>query len=405
VIYIISLCVFSGIILFLVGLLLLLQNALTKKGDRYITLNGNTEKRIKVTGTPTVLTALLSNRIFLPSACGGGGSCGMCKCVIEEGGGDVLPTELAHLSRKEKKDKVRLGCQVKVKNDMAIVIPESIFSIRKYQGKVVSNKNVATFIKELVVELDDGDEMVCEAGSYIQIDVPPYDIAFKDFDIPDKYREDWDRYNLWRYKGKLSEPIFRAYSLANPPSETKRLMLTVRIDMPAPWISDIPPGKGSTYIFNLKPGDRVTISGPYGDFFVKKTDREMCFVGGGAGMAPMRCHIFHQFYTLKTARKTTFWYGARSKREMFYHEDFEKIEKEFPNFSFHVALSDPKPEDDWKGLKGFIHSVLYQNYLKEHKDPTEIEYYLCGPPLMIDSVLAMLDSLGVEPNMIHYDKF
>ena len=404
-IYIISLCVFSGIILFLVGLLLLLQNALTKKGDRYITLNGDTEKRIKVTGTPTVLTALLSNRIYLPSACGGGGSCGMCKCVIEEGGGDVLPTELAHLSRKEKKDKVRLGCQVKVKNDMAIVIPESIFSIRKYQGKVVSNKNVATFIKELVVELDDGDEMVCEAGSYIQIDVPPYDIAFKDFDIPDKYREDWDRYNLWRYKGKLSEPIFRAYSLANPPSETKRLMLTVRIDMPAPWISDIPPGKGSTYIFNLKPGDRVTISGPYGDFFVKKTDREMCFVGGGAGMAPMRCHIFHQFYTLKTARKTTFWYGARSKREMFYHEDFEKIEKEFPNFSFHVALSDPKPEDDWKGLKGFIHSVLYQNYLKEHKDPTEIEYYLCGPPLMIDSVLAMLDSLGVEPNMIHYDKF
>ncbi len=404
-IYIISLCVFSGIILFLVGLLLLLQNALTKKGDRYITLNGDTEKRIKVTGTPTVLTALLSNRIYLPSACGGGGSCGMCKCVIEEGGGEVLPTELAHLSRKEKKDKVRLGCQVKVKNDMSIVIPESIFSIRKYQGTVVSNKNVATFIKELVVELDEGDEMVCEAGSYIQIDVPPYDIAFKDFDIPDKYREDWDRYNLWRYKGKLSEPIFRAYSLANPPSETKRLMLTVRIDMPAPWISDIPPGKGSTYIFNLKPGDRVTISGPYGDFFVKKTNREMCFVGGGAGMAPMRCHIFHQFYTLKTERKTTFWYGARSKREMFYHEDFEKIDKVFPNFNFHVALSDPKPEDEWKGLTGFIHSVLYQNYLKEHKDPTEIEYYLCGPPLMIDSVLAMLDSLGVEPNMIHYDKF
>lgn len=404
-IYIISLSIFSGIILFLVGLLLLLQNALTKKGDRFITLNGDTEKRIEVTGTPTVLTALLSNNIFLPSACGGGGSCGMCKCVIEEGGGDVLPTELAHLSRKEKKDKVRLGCQVKVKNDMSIVIPESIFSIKKYQGTVVSNRNVATFIKELVVELDEGDEMICEAGSYIQIDVPPYDIAFRDFVIPDRFREDWDRYNLWRYKGKLSEPIFRAYSLANPPSETRRLMLTVRIDMPAPWISDIPPGKGSTYIFNLKPEDRVTISGPYGDFFVKKTDREMCFVGGGAGMAPMRCHIFHQFYTLKTDRKTTFWYGARSKREMFYHEDFEKIESEFPNFNFHVALSDPKPEDHWKGLTGFIHSVLYENYLKDHKDPTEIEYYLCGPPLMIDSVLAMLDSLGVEPGMIHYDKF
>jgi Na+-transporting NADH:ubiquinone oxidoreductase subunit F len=405
VIYIISLCVFSGIILFLVALLLLLQTALVKKGDRFITINGDGENRIKVTGTPTVLTALVSNRIYLPSACGGGGSCGMCKCVINEGGGDVLPTELAHLSRKEKKEGVRLGCQVKVKNDMSITIPESIFSIKKYQGTVVSNKNVATFIKELIVELDEGDEMICEAGSYIQIDVPPYDIAFKDFDIPGEYREDWDRYNLWRYKGKLSEPIFRAYSLANPPSETKRLMLTVRIDMPAPWIPDIPPGQGSTYIFNLKDGDRVSISGPYGDFFVKNTDREMCFVGGGAGMAPMRCHIFHQFLTLGTKRKATFWYGARSKREMFYHDDFRSIERQFSNFSYHVALSDPKPQDNWRGLTGFIHNILYEKYLITHQDPTEIEFYLCGPPLMIDSVLKMLDSLGVEPDMIHYDKF
>lgn len=404
-VYIISLCVFTGIILLLVGLLLLLQSALTKKGNHFITINGDEEQKIVVTGMPTVLSALLDNNIFLPSACGGSGSCGMCKCVINEGGGEVLPTEFAHLSRKEKKDNVRLGCMVKVKNDMSIVIPESIFSIKKYQGTVVSNRSVASFIKELVVELDQGDEMICEAGSYIQIDIPPYDIAFMDFDIPDRYREEWDRYNLWRYKGKLREPIFRAYSLANPPSETKKLMLTVRIDMPTPWASDIPPGKGSTYIFNLKEGDRVTISGPYGDFFVKDTDREMCFVGGGAGMAPMRCHIFHQFLTLKTERKTTFWYGARSKREMFYHEDFKKIESDFSNFSFHVALSEPRPEDNWTGLKGYIHDVLLEKYLDNHKDPTEIEYYLCGPPLMIDATLSMLDDLGVESDMIHFDKF
>lgn len=404
-IYIISLGVFSGIILFLVALLLILEGVLVKKSDRYITINGDKEKRIRVTGSPTILSALVSNKIYLPSACGGGGSCGMCKCVINEGGGDILPTEFAHLSRKEKKEGVRLGCQVKVKNDMGITIPEAIFSIKKYQGTVISNTNVASFIKELIIELDQGDEMICEAGSYIQIDVPPYDIAFKDFDIPAEYKEDWDRFSLWQYKGKLSEPIFRAYSLANPPSETKRLMLTVRIDMPAPWIPDVPPGQGSTYIFNLKTGDKVTISGPYGDFFVKNTDREMCFVGGGAGMAPMRCHIFHQFLTLKTKRKATFWYGARSKREMFYHEDFKKIAEEFPNFSFHVALSDPKPQDNWKGMKGFIHKVLYDKYLSTHKDPTEIEYYLCGPPLMIDSILNMLDSLGVEQNMIHFDKF
>lgn len=403
--YITSLVVFSGIILFLVALLLLLEGALVKKSDHTITINGDKENRIKVTGSPTVLSALVSNKIYLPSACGGGGSCGMCKCVINEGGGDILPTEFAHLSRKEKKEGVRLGCQVKVKNDMVLTIPESIFSIKKYQGTVVSNTNVASFIKELIVELDEGDEMICEAGSYIQIDVPPYDIAFKDFDIPEEYKEDWDLYNLWQYSGKLTEPIFRAYSLANPPSETKRLMLIVRIDMPAPWIPDIPPGQGSTYIFNLKIGDRLSISGPYGDFFVKDTDREMCFVGGGAGMAPMRCHIFHQFLALNTKRKATFWYGARSKREMFYNDDFQKIAEDFPNFSFHVALSDPKPQDNWKGLKGFIHNVLYDKYLSTHKDPTEIEYYLCGPPLMIDSVITMLDSLGVEQNMIYFDKF
>jgi len=405
VIYIISLSVFSGIIMSLVILLLLLEAVLVKKGDRFITINGSEESKLKISGTPTVLSALVGNGILLPSACGGGGSCGMCKCVITEGGGDILPTELAHLSRKEKMEKVRLGCQVKVKNDMGITIPEEIFNIKKYKGTVVSNNSVATFIKELVVELEGDDEMICEAGSYIQIDVPEYEIAFKDFDIPEKYREDWDHYKLWQYKGKLDEPIFRAYSLANPPSEKKRLVLTVRIDMPAPWIPDIPPGQGSTYIFNLKAGDTVAISGPYGDFFVKDTDREMCFVGGGAGMAPMRCHIFHQFLTLNTHRNATFWYGARSKREMFYHEEFLDIEKKSPNFTYHVALSDPKPEDQWTGYTGFIHQVLHDKYLSTHKDPTEIEYYLCGPPLMIDSILSMLDSLGVEEDMIHFDKF
>ena len=389
----------------LVILLLLLEAVLVKKGDRFITINGSEESKLKISGTPTVLSALVGNGILLPSACGGGGSCGMCKCVITEGGGDILPTELAHLSRKEKMEKVRLGCQVKVKNDMGITIPEEIFNIKKYKGTVVSNNSVATFIKELVVELEGDDEMICEAGSYIQIDVPEYEIAFKDFDIPEKYREDWDHYKLWQYKGKLDEPIFRAYSLANPPSEKKRLVLTVRIDMPAPWIPDIPPGQGSTYIFNLKAGDTVAISGPYGDFFVKDTDREMCFVGGGAGMAPMRCHIFHQFLTLNTHRNATFWYGARSKREMFYHEEFLDIEKKSPNFTYHVALSDPKPEDQWTGYTGFIHQVLHDKYLSTHKDPTEIEYYLCGPPLMIDSILSMLDSLGVEEDMIHFDKF
>lgn len=403
-IYIISLTVFTGIIMSLVILLLILESALTKKGDRYITINGKEDSQIKISSTPTVLSALVGNGILLPSACGGGGSCGMCKCRIIEGGGDILPTELAHLSRKEKMNNVRLGCQVKVKNDMHIVIPEEIFSIKKYKGTVVSNKNVATFIKELIIELDD-DELICTAGSYIQIDVPEYEIVFTDFDIPEEYREEWDKYNLWQYKNKLDEPIYRAYSLANPPSETKRLMLTVRIDMPAPWRPDIPPGLGSTYIFNLKPGDNVMISGPYGDFFVKDTNREMCFVGGGAGMAPMRCHIFHQFHTLHTTRKATFWYGARSKREMFYYDDFMAIQEAYPNFSYHVALSDPKPQDNWTGLKGFIHMVLHDQYLAKHEDPTEIEYYLCGPPLMIDSIIAMLDSLGVEENMIHYDKF
>ncbi len=404
-IYIISLAVFLGIILFLVAILIIVELALTKKGDRLLVINNDETKGIRVKGTPTLLSTLVGNNVLLPSACGGGGSCGMCKCIINEGGGDVLPTELAHLSRKEKNEKVRLSCQVKVKDDMKISIPDEIFNIRKYTGVVQSNDNVATFIKELVIELDEGQEMICEAGSYIQIDIPEYKLTFTEFDVEEQYRDEWDTFNLWDYEASSEEPVFRAYSLANPPSEKKRMRLTVRIATPPVHISDVPPGVGSSYIFNMKPGDPVTISGPYGDFFVKDTHREMCFVGGGAGMAPMRTHIFHQFHTLKTKRKATFWYGARSKREIFYEDEFRDIEKNHSNFKFELALSSPLPDDNWTGKEGFIHQVLDRHYLATHDDPTEIEYYLCGPPLMIDAVLEMLDNFGVEEEMIHYDKF
>jgi len=404
-IYIISLTVFLGIIMFLVAILLSVELALVKKGDRFVVINADDSSSIKVKGTPTLLSVLVGDGVLLPSACGGGGSCGMCKCVINEGGGDVLPTELAHLSRKEKNEKVRLSCQVKVKEDMQIAIPEEIFNIKKYSGKVKSNNNVATFIKELVIELDEGEELICEAGSYIQIDIPEYELAFKNFNIENEYRDEWDKFNFWDFNAKSEEPVFRAYSLANPPSEKKLLRLTVRIATPPIHLPDVPPGVGSSYIFNLKPGDPVTISGPYGDFFVKDTDNEMCFVGGGAGMAPMRTHIFNQFHTLQTNRKATFWYGARSKREVFYEDEFQDIEKNNSNFTFNLALSDPMPEDNWDGMEGFIHQVLQAKYLNNHEDPTEIEYYLCGPPLMIDAVINMLDSLGVEEDMIHYDKF
>lgn len=404
-IYLISLIVFSGIIFTLVGILLFVESKVVKKGESRVTINEDPEKAVCVSGAPTLLTALSENGILLPSACGGGGSCGMCKCVVKEGGGDVLPTELTHLSRAEKKNNVRLSCQLKVKDDLSIVVPEEIFSIRKYNATVVSNANVATFIKELVLQLSEGEALDFKAGAYIQIDIPEYSLSFKDFTVEEEYREDWDNFGLWRLAAVSDEPAFRAYSLANPPSEPCRLRLTVRIATPPPFNMELPPGVGSSYIFNLKPGDAVTLSGPYGDFFVKETDREICFVGGGAGMAPMRCHILNQLNTLKTPRRTTFWYGARSRREMFYDEDFKEMEERYPNFSYHVALSEPQPGDAWDGMVGFIHESLFENYLNNHPDPTEIEYYLCGPPMMIDAVVNMLDNLGVEPEMIAYDKF
>jgi len=404
-IYLVSLCVFIGIILFLVALLIIVERIVTVQGERTITINEDSGNPIRVEGTPTLLSALLGGGVLLPSACGGSGSCGMCKCVVSKGGGEILPTELSHVSRKERMANVRMACQMKVKEDLEIHVPDEIFSICKYEGTVASNDNVSTFIKELIIDLDDGKTMEFKAGSYIQIDIPPYDICFSDFDVAEEYREDWDTYDLWKLSYKNEENAFRAYSMANPPSDDGRVMLNVRIATPPANVPDAPPGVGSTYLFNLKAGDKVTLSGPYGEFFVQETERELCFIGGGAGMAPMRGHIFHQLNTLGCKRKMSFWYGARSKREMFYDDEFTALAEAHENFDYRVALSSPLPEDSWEGDRGFIHNAVYEHFLKNHPDPAEVEYYLCGPPLMIDAVLAMLDSLGVEEEMILFDKF
>lgn len=404
-IYLVSLSVFTAVVAFLVGLLLLIEARVVHKGDCAIVVNGDEEKRLLVPSGMTLLSALVSNEILLPSACGGSGSCGMCRCKVESGGRDIMPTELSHLSRTEIKDNIRIACQVKVREDMRIRIPDEIFHIKRYNATVVSNENVATFIKELVLELDPGEEIEYRSGAYVQIDVPEYEASFKDFSVAEKFRDIWDRFDLWKFRVKAEEPIYRAYSMASSPGE-KILRFTIRIATPPPSAgADAPPGIGSSYVFHLKPGDRVILSGPYGDFFIKDTDREMCFVGDGAGMAPMRSHIFHLLRTEKTSRKMSFWYGARSKKEMFYDDEFRGLAKTHPNFSYHVALSEPQPEDHWEGLEGYIHQCLLDTYLKDHPDPTEIEYYLCGPPPMIESVEKMLDDLGVEPEMIAYDKF
>ncbi|MEW6672026.1 MAG: NADH:ubiquinone reductase (Na(+)-transporting) subunit F [Thermodesulfobacteriota bacterium] len=404
-IYLVSTIVFCTVVLALVGVLLLLESKVVVKGERTIVINDDEEKKIRVPGNITLLSALLRNNILLPSACGGKGSCGTCKCRVEEGGRDVLPTELTHLSRKERLANIRIACQVKVKEDMKIRVPDEIFSIRKYQATVVSNKNVATFIKELVLKLEAGEKLNFEPGAYIQIDIPEYELSYEQFDVAEQYRAVWKKFNLWELHAVSSEPVNRAYSLANPPAEKDILKFTIRIATPPPGAGDIPPGIGSSYIFNLKPGDAVMLSGPYGEFFVKKTQREMCFIGGGAGMAPLRSQILHQLLALQTERKMTFWYGARSRQEMFYDDEFRGLAEKFKNFSYHVALSDPQPGDKWEGLTGFIHRSLYDNYLKDHEDPTEIEYYLCGPPPMLKAVKDTLFNLGVEPEMIAYDDF
>ena len=404
-IYLISLTVFSAVIITLVAMLLVVEARVVPKGERRIVINADEEKSIRVPGNNTLLAALVNNDIFLPSACGGKGTCGTCKCVVGEGGGDILPTELTHVSRKERLENVRLACQLKVKEDLKIHIPAEIFSIRKYNSTVVSNESVATFIKELVLQLDPGEQLDFKAGAYIQIDIPEYEISFKDFCIADRFRSTWEQFNLRGLRAAVEEPVFRAYSLANPPLEKSRLMFTIRIATPPPGTTGIPPGVGSSYVFSLNPDDRVVLSGPYGDFFVKDTDREMCFIGGGAGMAPMRCHILHQLLEVKTKRKMSFWYGARSRPEMFYDEEFRELDKKFENFSYCVALSEPLPADNWDGQTGFVHQCACDEYLAGHQDPSEIEYYLCGPPMMIAAVMKMLDDLGVEPEMIAFDDF
>lgn len=400
-----STLVFAGIIFVLIFVLAFVESQVAKKGDCKILINDEKEPLV-VAGGRTLLTVLSNNKIFLPSACGGGGTCGMCKCQVMEGGGDILPTETGLIPRGEQKKHYRLACQVKIRQDMKIRIPDEVFKIQKFECTVRSNRNVATFIKELILELPKGQTLDFRAGGYIQIDIPPYKLTYKEFDVEEEYRSDWDKYRLWDLKAENDDPIFRAYSMANHPAEGNIVMLNVRIATPPPRDMHLPPGKASSYIFNLKAGDQVTVSGPYGEFFIKDTKREMIYIGGGAGMAPMRSHLFHLFHTLKTRdRKISFWYGARSKREMFYDDQFQEIARNFPNFSYHVALSEPLPEDKWDGLTGFIHSALYEHYLKNHEEPEEIEYYLCGPPMMIDAVQKMLDSLGVPPEMIAYDSF
>ena len=398
--------VVSIVIITLVLVINIAESKLLPQGDVSILINDDSDSEVKTRPGSTLLSVLAGQTIFLPSACGGGGTCAMCKCQVLEGGGDILPTETGHISRSEAKENWRLACQVKVKQDMKIHVPEEIFSIQKWEATVTSNENVATFIKELVLDLPKGENVNFQAGGYIQIDIPEYNINFNTFDVEKEYHPDWDKFKIWDLVAKNEEPIFRAYSMANHPAEGNRVMLNVRIATPPPplW-NDVPPGLASSYIFNLKAGDKVTISGPYGEFFIKDTDREMVYIGGGAGMAPMRSHLFHLFQTLKTNRKVSFWYGARSVREMFYDDQFKKIAEDYPNFSYNVALSEPMKEDNWSGYTGFIHQVLHDEYLVKHEDPTEVEFYMCGPPPMIDACDGMLDSLGVEKEMIAYDSF
>lgn len=396
---------FCGVVLSLVGVLLVAKAKLVPSGDVRILINDDESKALTTPAGSTLLNTLAANKIFIPSACGGKGSCGVCKVAVHEGGGSLLPTEEAHVNRREAREGVRLACQVKVKQNMKIEIEPEIFDVRKWQCKVRSNHNVATFIKELVLELPPGESVPFRAGGYIQIECPPHTADYKDFDVEEEYRPAWDKFNVWQYKSVVDETVTRAYSMANYPEEKGIIMLNVRIATPPPRTEGIPPGIMSSYIFNLKPGDEVTISGPYGEFFAKETKREMCFIGGGAGMAPMRSHIFDQFRRLKTDRKATFWYGARSLCEMFYQEDFDSIAAENDNFNWYVALSEPLPEDNWDGLKGFIHQVLHDEYLSKHPEPEEIEYYLCGPPMMLAACTTMLKNLGVEDDMIMYDDF
>ena len=394
---------FTVIVLSLVALSLVARAWLVSSGDVTIEING--ERKITVPAGGKLLQTLAGQDIFLSSACGGGGSCAQCKCIVESGGGEMLATEEAHFTRRDAAEGWRLSCQTPVKQDMKIRVPEEVFGVKKWECTVESNHNVATFIKELTLRLPEGENVDFRAGGYVQLECPPHEVNYRDFDIHEDYHDDWNRFDLWRFISKVDEPVIRAYSMANYPGEKGIVKFNIRVASPPPKSSDIPPGKMSSWVFNLKPGDRVTVYGPFGEFFAKETDNEMVFIGGGAGMAPMRSHIFDQLKRLHSKRKISFWYGARSLREAFYVDEFDQLAKDNPNFTWHLALSDPLPEDNWTGPTGFIHNVLYENYLKDHPAPEDCEYYMCGPPMMNAAVIKMLTDLGVERDSIFLDDF
>lgn len=400
-----SVGMFTAIVLGLVAIILVARSRLVSTGAVHIDVNGDEEKSITVAAGDKLLQTLATKGIFLSSACGGGGSCAQCKCKVLEGGGDILPTEEGHFNKREIREGWRLSCQVAVKQDMKIEVPEEFFGVKKWECEVISNNNVATFIKELVLKLPEGEVVDFRAGGYVQLEAPPYDIDFKNFDIPAEYRGDWERFKFFDLKAKNPETVIRAYSMANYPDERGLLKFNIRIATPPPGQPHIQPGLMSSFVFNLKPGDKVTVFGPFGEFFAKKTEAEMVFIGGGAGMAPMRSHIFDQLRRLGSKRKISFWYGARSMREAFYVEEYDQLAAENPNFEWHLALSDPQPEDNWTGLKGFIHQVLFEQYLKNHPAPEDCEFYMCGPPMMNAAVIKMLEDLGVERDNILLDDF
>ncbi len=402
---ILSVGMFIAIVLALVFVIMFAKSKLVATGDINILVNGDEDKSFKTGAGDKLLGALANNGVFISSACGGGGSCGQCRVTVKSGGGNILPTELGHITKGEAREGCRLACQVNVKQDMEIELPEEIFGIKKWDCTVISNDNKATFIKELKLAIPDGESVPFRAGGYIQIEAPAHHVKYADFDVPEEYRADWERFGFFNLESKVDEHTIRAYSMANYPEEEGIIMLNVRIASPPPNNLSLPPGKMSSFIWSLKEGDKVTISGPFGEFFAKDTDAEMVFVGGGAGMAPMRSHIFDQLRRLNSKRKISFWYGARSKREMFYVEDFDTLASENDNFEWHVALSDPQPEDNWEGYTGFIHNVLYDNYLKEHDAPEDCEFYMCGPPMMNAAVIGMLKDLGVEDENILLDDF
>ena len=394
---------FTFIVLALVVVILVAQAKLVNSGDVQILIND--EKTITVPAGGKLLQTLAASNVFLASACGGGGSCAQCKCVVNDGGGSILPTEEAHFNRREQNEGWRLSCQVPVKQNMKIHVPEEVFGVKQWVTTVESNPNVATFIKELTLRLPEGESVDFRAGGYVQLECPAHHVKFSDFDIEPEYRGDWERFGFFNLESKVTEPVIRAYSMANYPDEKGVVKFNIRIATPPPKSQGIPPGQMSSFVFSLKPGDKITVYGPFGEFFAKKTNAEMVFIGGGAGMAPMRSHIFDQLRRLKTDRKMTFWYGARSLRELFYKEDYDMLQAENENFKWHVALSDPQPEDNWSGLTGFIHNVLYENYLKNHPAPEDCEFYMCGPPMMNAAVIKMLKSLGVEDDNILLDDF